>query len=195
MSVPFKISIEAQHWLGSDDACYGTIRAAIDGAVVSDADSDEYGVAQSALQLLRTLDADHEAGGRSSAGNRSRDTANTCTVRRDGDEVVLDHVVHYGQSERRFDVTARLPVADYRRAVAAFAQEAREFYFADGPRQVDEPERPLHEQSKSPTWNWLETRPTVPLTLSPCLSLLAGVRRTSSCLERRLSRLGGKASG
>ena len=155
MSKPLEISVTAQHWLGSDDACsHGSIRAVIDGTVVSDADSDEYGVVQSALQLLRTVDEDHEPG----------DTYLLChgcgyplsfgcpnfgtdwTVRHDGEEVVLEQAVHYGQGEQRFDLTTRLPSADYRRAVVAFARQARDFYFADGPRTPEAWEQDLHDQ-------------------------------------------------
>jgi hypothetical protein len=164
MIEPFEISVSSQHWLGPDDACsHGSIRATIGGTVVSDTDSDDYGIVQSALQLLRTLDDDHQLGGDYllchgcgfpdilGCTNFGTDWA----VRHDGDTVVLLQPTHYAAihvgrrdrlSETEYDVRAHVPAADYRRAVADFAQQARDFYFAEGPREVEAWQQDLHDQ-------------------------------------------------
>jgi hypothetical protein len=155
MTAPFEIAITAQHWLRPDDACsHGAIRATIGGTVVSDATSDEYGIVQSALQLLRTLERDHLPGGDYllthgcgypvSLGCSNLDT--DWGVRHDGDEVVLEQAMHYAQGEQRLDAAARLPAMEYRRAVAAFARTARDFYFAEGPRTAEAWEQDLHDE-------------------------------------------------
>lgn len=155
MSELFEITLTAQHWLGPDDACsHGAVRAVIGGRVVSDAGSNEYGIAQSALQLLRTLDADHELGGDYllthgcgypvllGCSNFGTDW----TVRHHGGDVVLGPAIHYGDGEHTFDAFARVPMADYRLAVVAFATQARDFYIGDGPRTPEPWEQDLHEQ-------------------------------------------------
>ena len=61
VNVMFQLEITDQHWPGetheqSHDGCsHGGIRATIAGTVVT-SDDTEYGISQSALSLLRTLD-------------------------------------------------------------------------------------------------------------------------------------------
>ncbi len=67
-------------------------------------------------------------------------------VRHEGDQVLLSDVTHYTETETRFDVEARLPFSEYRDQVERFASAARDFYVADGPRQIEDQDQDLHEQ-------------------------------------------------
>lgn len=63
-STSFELEITDQHWLGEpreqvrDGCSHGRIRAVIGGVRVT-SDEAEYGISQSALSLLRTLERDH----------------------------------------------------------------------------------------------------------------------------------------
>jgi hypothetical protein len=163
MTRPFELTISAQHWLGPGDPCsHGRIRAVIAGTVVTDMDNDDYGINQSALLLLRTLDEDHQLGGDyllcHGCGYPVHfgcpDFGTDWAVRHHGDTVVLLQPTHYAAlhvgrrdrlSETEYDVRALVPAADYRREIVAFARQARDFYFAEGPRQLAEWEREFHD--------------------------------------------------
>lgn len=64
MNWTFELDVTNQHWLGepdeqSHDGCsHGGVRAVIGGTRVT-SDSTDYGISQSALSLLRTLERDH----------------------------------------------------------------------------------------------------------------------------------------
>lgn len=141
--------------------------------------------------MLRSLDEDHQLGGNYLLCHGCGYPAilgcpnfgTDWTVRHDGDTVVLSQPTHYaavhvGRTDRlketEYDVRARVPAADYRRAVVAFAQEARDFYFADGPRTVEEWEQEFHDQF----WAEFEER------LDRATARLAGNRRLISTVTR-----------
>lgn len=172
MTTTFELQIRNQHWLGepheqSHEGCsLGGIRAVIAGTVVT-SDEDEYGISQSALSLLRTLEQDHTPANPVNGGYLlghgcgypiSFGCPNFGTdwvVHHDGDTVVVSQPTHYaavhvGRADRlqetEFDVRARVPRAHYRRQIVAFAMEARDFYLASGPRQLEEWEQEFHEQ-------------------------------------------------
>jgi hypothetical protein len=130
-------------------------------------DEDEYGISQSALSLLRTLEQDHAPAGPVSGGYLlchgcgypdifgCPNFGTDWVVRHEGDTVVLSQAAHYaavpvGRADRlqetEFDVRARVPIDHYRRQVVAFAEEARDFYLASGPRQLEEGEQEFHQQ-------------------------------------------------
>lgn len=67
-------------------------------------------------------------------------------VRHDGDQVLLSDVTHYTETKTRFDVEARLPFSEYRDLVEGFARAARDFYFADGARQIEDHEKTASRQ-------------------------------------------------
>lgn len=48
--------------------------------------------------------------------------------------------------EVRFDVTAVVSFDEYRRKIVAFARKARDFYWAEGPRSVEDWERSFHDR-------------------------------------------------
>lgn len=164
MTTIFELAVEDQHWLGepseqSHDGCsHGGIRAVIGGVVVSSADR-EYGVSQSALSLLRTLEQDHSpaepvSGGYLLCHGCGYPTHFGCSnfgtdwvVRRDGDTVLLSQPTHFDSSgETEFDVQARVPIEHYRRQVVAFAKQVRGFFASSEPRRVDEWEQEFHER-------------------------------------------------
>lgn len=163
----FKLEISNQHWLGpiedpQADACsHGSVRAEI-GAVVVTSDEAEYGISQSALALLRTLEQDHTPATRVTdyfllchgcayplgfgCGNFGTDWV----VRHIGKQVVLTVATHRDVTleppKVRFDVMAVVPADDYRREIVAFAAEARRFYVASGPRTVEDWEQDFHDR-------------------------------------------------
>jgi hypothetical protein len=167
----FELRIRNQRWLGepneqSHDGCsHGGIHAVIAGTVVTSED-DEYGISQSALSLLRTLEQDHTRASPVSGGyllchGCGYPIAFGCSnfgtdwvVHHDGDTVVLTQATHYssvpaGRADPRdteFDVHARVPVERYRRQIVAFAGEVRDFFATSEPRQLEDWEQELHEQ-------------------------------------------------
>ncbi len=163
MATSFEIEITDQHWIGepheqSHDGCsHGGIRASIAGTVVT-SDDLEYGISQSALSLLRTLELDHnrfEPMGQGyllchgcgypwifGCGNFGTDWF----VRHEGDTVVLSEPIRIAASETQFDIQARLSVVDYTIQVVAFAETARAFYVAAGARQIEPFEQEFHDR-------------------------------------------------
>ncbi len=170
----FRITILRQGWMGEPeewfrDTCSGgALRVTINGVVV--ADHDDYGIVQSALGLLRTVDRDHHPADRAVHGYllchhcgfpyfACSNFGTTWTVRHDGPSVVIGGVSHHGVLDvpKNRDSVAvdldfpaastRLPIEQYRAEIVAFATAARDFYFADGPKVLDDPdEREMHDQ-------------------------------------------------
>lgn len=165
MTAIFDLEITDQHWLGepheeSHDGCsHGGIRASIAGTVVTSEDT-EYGINQSALSLLRTLEQDHSpaepvSGGYLLCHGCGYPTHFGCgnfgtdwVVRHEGDAVVLSQPSHFDAvaGETKFDVVAAVPIDDYARQVIAFAETARDFYAAAQPRQLEDWEQEFHDQ-------------------------------------------------
>ena len=165
VTASFQLAITNQHWLGerheqAHDGCsHGQVRAVIGGTVVS-GDDAEYGIAQSALALLRTLEQDHSpaepvnggyllchgCGYRSTSGARTSEP--TGSFAHEGDKVVLSEPRHFDAStgETAFDVGEHVALEHYRREVVAFAETACDYYFSAEPRQLEQWERKFHEQ-------------------------------------------------
>lgn len=164
MSQTFELQIIDQHWLGEpseqlhDGCSHGGIRAVIGGTVVTSSDP-EYGVSQSALSLLRTIEDDHGpahpvSGGYLLCHGCGYPTHFGCgnfgtdwIVRHEADMVFLSQPTHYSAADTtEFDVQARVPIYDYRRQVVAFAEEVRDFFAVSQPRQVEAWEQELDQQ-------------------------------------------------
>lgn len=163
-STSFDLEITDQHWLGEpheqvrDGCSHGRIRAIIGGVRIT-SDEAEYGISQSALALLRTLEHDHTPQDRVSdyfllcdgcGYPISFGCANFGTdwvVRHEGETVFLSQPLHYSAltGETEFDVQARVPIEHYRHQIVAFAQTAHDFYFAGEPRQLEDWEQEFHE--------------------------------------------------
>ncbi|MEA2677614.1 MAG: hypothetical protein QOJ81_1755 [Chloroflexota bacterium] len=126
-------------------------------------EAPEYGITQSALSLLRSLDpvgpAERPAFGPLSAyfllghdcgfpiGLGCTNFGTDWAVRHDGDHVVLSDAYTIDMTgdppefrSRRFDVDVRILLTLYRETVVRFAREAREFYFVDGTHGSDMPD-------------------------------------------------------
>ncbi len=171
MTTTFELQMRRQHWLGEpheqfhDGCSHGGIRAGIAGTEVT-SESDEYGISQSALSLLRTLEQDHTpanpvSGGYLLSHGCGYPIAFGCSnfgtdwvVHHEGDTVVLRQPTHYASiragrddpHETEFDVRARLPIEQYRRQIVAFAQEARDFLMTSEPRRLEAWEHGFHDQ-------------------------------------------------
>ncbi len=163
MTTSFELQIRDQYWLSEpedhvrDGCSHGGIRAVIGGTVVTSPDA-EYGISQSALSLLRTLERDHAPSDRVSEGyyllchGCGFPTHFGCSnfgtdwvVRHQGEAVFLSQPTHYDMvGETEFDVRARVPLEHYRRQVVAFAEEARNFFTASPPRQLEDWEQQFH---------------------------------------------------
>ena len=165
MTTSFALHITNQHWLGEreeqarDGCSHGGISAVIGGTRVT-SDKLEYGISQSALSLLRTLEQDHTPSDRV---NGSYLLCHGCTypthfgcpnfgtdwvVRHEDGTVFLSQPLYVDSvaGDTEFDVQARVTIEHYRREVAAFAETARSFYFSAEPRALEEWEQDLHEQ-------------------------------------------------
>jgi len=144
------------------DTCLaGALRVTINGTVV--VDDDDFGVAPSALALLRTIDREHHASSPVIFGSYllSHDCgfpffgcgnygANWAVSHRDGVVHISDvenYTSHPIVRHLRFpSAETDLPLATYRDEVIRFALAARVAYFADGDRQIaDADERSDYE--------------------------------------------------
>ena len=144
----FKLEILEQAFSGPGDySAHGRVRVTIDGLVVTSGDPD-YGITQSALALLRTVEEDrtamrderlpldngfllcHDCGFPLSFGCTNFGT--NWLVRHEEDVVVL--IV--GNLGFRAEISLR----EYTSQIAAFAREAKQFYFAEGNRGSDMPD-------------------------------------------------------
>jgi hypothetical protein len=142
------------------DTCLaGALRVTINGVVI--ADDDDYGIADSALALMRTVDRDHNLVDRVI---RSRyllchdcafpdlacsNFGTTWTVTHRNGAVHLADVESYTTHPIRRHLTfpdAETDIAeeDYRTEVVRFARQAKDAYFANGPRIVDPDWRDLY---------------------------------------------------
>lgn len=166
MAQPFEIKLLHSGQTCPDpihDTCLtGALRVTINGVVVADDDDDDYGIADSALALMRTVDRDHSL---ADPVIRSRfllchdcafpDLAcsafgTTWTVtHRDGAIHLAEIESYTTQPIRRHltfpDAEADVAEEDYRSEVVRFARHAKDAYFADGPRIVDPDWRDLYD--------------------------------------------------
>jgi hypothetical protein len=168
----FRLEIVEQHWLaptpngryedGSVDACsHGTIRCEIGGVEVATADPD-YGIFQSAVQLLRTLEHDRKDGVTENVGDSPFEEGLLlchscgyplgfgCTnfgtnwdLCHESDFAIISNIDTIGRGIPK-DLEVRIPLATYRREIASFAREARTFYWSDGPRTPEDWELEFH---------------------------------------------------
>ena len=156
----FELEIVSQGWLDvpnaeRDDLCsHGDIRLVIGGRVIAAGDgSGDYTISTSALALLRTLESDHGRGPRvvttalvMHCGMLSMISCpygiDWAVTHRDG-RVLLDDVVK-DETERFPDVAADLSEDEYRRAIVAFAEQAKE-PFATVEKALDDSTRADYE--------------------------------------------------
>jgi len=155
----FGIEIVEQGWIAPDagdgDLCsHGRIRLLIGGTTILDGGpDDEVGISESALALLRTLNADHAP----DAPIAEKLIFHGCglmlmmgcyigvdwEVRHDGDRVRLSNVsVDEGPSR---DIAATLGRDEYERVVLAFAQEATHPFLGLTKRITDDFDRERYE--------------------------------------------------
>lgn len=155
MTSPFAIELLASWQTCPDpihDTCLtGALRVTINGTVV--ADDREYGVAESARALMRTITRDHGPNHRvvnapyllshdcgfpdfacSNFGTTWSVTHRDGLVRLAHVESYSAHPVARGLSFPEADV--EIPLADYRTEVLRFADDARNAYFASGERRI-----------------------------------------------------------
>ena len=160
----FELEIVSQGWLDEpsadwdperDDLCsHGDIRLVIGGRVIAAGDgSGDYAISTSALALLRTLESDHGLGPRVAptalvmhCGGLSMITCpygiDWAVSHRDGRVFLSDVVVN--ETERLEGLAADLSEDEYRRAIVAFAEVAKE-PFAGIEKSLDESTRAEYE--------------------------------------------------
>jgi hypothetical protein len=147
----FRLEILEQRWGSAHDySAHGRVRATIGGVVVT-SDDPNYGITQSALALLRTVENDrveidsargvpfdsgfllcHDCGYPISFGCSNFGT--NWWVTHTDDEVVLS----WPGANPHAPLEVRLPVAAYAAEIVAFAREAKRFYWTDHDAEVDE---------------------------------------------------------
>jgi hypothetical protein len=181
---PFEILITRQGWLGENDpdldydpapvdlCSHGGIRLTIGGRVIAlGEDDDEYGISESALALLRTLESDHSP--ERSVADRlifhgcGNILMMGCPVGIDWSvshvdgQVRIDDVVRYDtvdESEAiRFPgVAAQLSEEEYRHRVVAFAERAKQPFEGIAKEFADDFEQQQYEEF----WEEFEARLT-----------------------------------
>lgn len=152
----FEIEITMQGWLGANDpdltydpsrvdlCSHGGVRLTIGGRLISAGEhNDEYGISESALALLRTLESDHSP--RRPVAERlifhgcGLILMMGCPIGIDWSvshgvgEVSIHDVVRYDDVDEtkavRFpDITVTIPEADYVDQVVAFAERAKRLF-------------------------------------------------------------------
>ena len=164
----FHIDILRQGWLGDEpnaaavDLCsHGRMRIVIGGQVVTDG-SEDYGVSETALALLRTLERDHSRG----QPVAERLVFHGCgTMLMMGCPIGIDWSVQHLPGERvrisevrRFDttndakavtfpeLTVDLHESEYRRAVTRFATEAKRLFAGVSKSIEDKWDRQQYDQ-------------------------------------------------
>jgi CBS domain-containing protein len=154
----FSVEIVRQGWLphveAADDLCsHGAIRLQIGGVLVADG-SEDYGISESALAMLRTLHSDRLRGdalaecmilhGCGTMLGFGCGLGVDWTTRHSRGVVTTTDVVRYdaagGRDAREFtSASLVLPFADYARAIATFAETARTL-FESTPKHVEQNE-------------------------------------------------------
>jgi hypothetical protein len=149
----FRIDLLEQGWLegcdATSDLCsHGRLRIVIGDTTVADGERN-FGISESALGLLRTLEAD-----RRSAADQERLIVCGCglilmmncpfgidwDVQHAGDFVrVRNVVVCDGTCERDLHVSADVPMSDYREQVVALANAVKQFFAASPDKVFDDP--------------------------------------------------------
>lgn len=142
----FALDIVDQYWLAgcqpeADLCSHGRVRLAIGGTLV-EAGTNDFGIGETALALLRTLESGHQV----AATPADPLIVHGCgtilmmncgigidwTVRHDADVVCIDEVRHYrapgGGQAQQTDACCRVPRAHYLSEVLAFALAARRFF-------------------------------------------------------------------
>lgn len=155
----FSLRLRTQHWLREDsadaDLCsHGSFAISIGGVVVAEGNED-YGVSETALALLRTLEREHDAAAPAGARSRvaERPVFHGCgtilmlgcpigvdwSVRHEADLIRLNHVTVQPTTNERdavilADAQATVAVAHYRAEVLSFAEEARAYFRESTPK-------------------------------------------------------------
>jgi hypothetical protein len=147
MQTPFEIKIIEQGWLGNEpaqfDLCsHGKIYLTIADQVILDG-SDNYGISESALALLRTLDHDHGPDNHLAEKMIFHGCGNVLmmgcvigldwTVRHVGQEVILSDIVRWDWPDEsrptRFEgLSVRMIKSDFVAAVLPFALAVKNFF-------------------------------------------------------------------
>jgi hypothetical protein len=161
----FEINILNQHWLGTEpdqyDLCsHGQLALIIGGQVILDG-REEYGLSETALALLRTLEQDH------SPQNHVAEKLvfHGCgyvlmqgcaigadwTVEHDGPHVILKDVVRWDTPDEHratyFEgLTVSISQAQYRQVVYLFAQKVKDFFEGQEKEFFNKEEKLAYEQ-------------------------------------------------
>lgn len=160
----FVLNILNQHWLGTEpdqyDLCsHGQLELVIGGQVILDG-REEYGLSETALALLRTLEKNH------SPKNHVAEKLvfHGCgyvlmqgcaigadwTVLHEGQDVILKDVVRWDTPDEhrptRFEgLSVTLPLTQYLQVVFAFAQNVKQFFEGNKKKFFNEEERLAYE--------------------------------------------------
>lgn len=143
-----KIRIEKQHWLTneSEDICsHGEIRLEVGDTIITKAGAnEEWGISESALALLRTLDADYKCNPEHKEGLILHGCGSILmtgcpisihwSVQYDGEEVELSDFVKFTSSSNTEGkivyphLSLTLPKSIYKQEILQFALQAKAFF-------------------------------------------------------------------
>ncbi|MCM2982475.1 hypothetical protein M3599_16235 [Niallia circulans] len=156
----FKINIKKQYWLGStdseEDLCsHGEIYLKVNDTVITQSGIDEeWGISESALALLRTLDNDYLCAPEEDEGlilhgcglilMTSCPISIHWTVKHCGDDVFLSDFVKFTSTDNQSgsiyypDLKVKLSRNEYKFQVCQFAIEAREFFRSSKEKRISD---------------------------------------------------------
>ncbi|MTD29849.1 hypothetical protein [Planomicrobium sp. YIM 101495] len=163
----FVISIENQKWIDENEemdlSSHGEIHLAVDGTVITGSGMDEeWGISESALALLRTVDHDYRCAPEDEEGLILHGCGAVLmmgcpisihwTVQHMGDQVLLSDFVKTTTTDPTSgsfyypELQVILKANDYKRQIVQFAEQAKEFFAAAKEKRIDDEDRSMYEE-------------------------------------------------
>lgn len=154
----FKFKIETQYWLTNEeeDLCsHGEIHLEVDGAVITQAGrGEEWGISESALALLRTLDADYISNPDCEEGlilhGCGAILMSGCpisihwSVQHNGDEVFLSDFVKFTSTDLTEgkieypDIRVSVKKTVYEQEILQFAKQAKALFESSKAKEIED---------------------------------------------------------
>lgn len=163
----FVVSIKNQKWMGEHDemdlCSHGEIYLNVNGTIITGSGIDEeWGISESALALLRTVDHDYRCAPEDEEGLILHGCGAVLmmgcpisihwSVKHSGDQVTFSDFVKIITTDPTTgsvhypDLHVTLEAIAYKRQIVQFAQAAKTFFTAAKEKQVEQEDQPMYEQ-------------------------------------------------